>query len=793
MHITVRGTVQTGQESLDYAISDLVLLQSGSSASVFATSGPNGGVSSYQLSEAGTARFVGSALYNPGWASGISSDIALIDDGYGSAWLIFGQVSSTGLGSIPVGPNGTLGSFEELSGLSPGLDLPGALGAMDNTHVLVGTGMDGFASYTLTGNSLDLDFALTDNDAALISSVSTFASVTVNEHQILIVSSTSEDGITSYEITDSGPVLADVNGPDQGLGIMHPTAMETITFGNTHYLLVASAEGESGAISVFEIAADGTLTATDHVLDTRDTRFGGIQDIAVVTHGDFTYVLAGGGDDGVSLFQLLQNGRLQYLDSIADTLTTGLSEISALAATAIGNTLRLLVGSQSEGMLTDLAVDLSGEGIQHSATPFGGVLNGTGKDDTLIGAEGDDHLFGGNGADILFDGAGQDQLTGGDGADIFVFCDDGTDDTILDFDPTKDLLDLSGWPMFHDPDSLIISTTATGAIVTWRDETLTIVSTDHQSLSADEIPTAILQGIDRPLDLTNITVPDDGEYDLTGTDGDDTLRGGPEDEVIVPGLGDDTVWAGSGNDLVFGGAGSNEFHLEDGDDTYDDRGASDPADGDTIYGDNGNDQITTGKGSDTVFGGDDDDVIKTGQGNDAVIGNRGADWIDGGDGNDHLLGGAGRDYIYGGPGDDTLEGLRGRDHIFGGAGNDILNGGRGRDYMFGGPGNDILSGGNGNDRIRGNTGDDILRGNAGDDRLRGGWGADTFIFAQGDGDDTIYDFQPNRDTIELEGINAGAVSLATIHDGILLSWDDGSVLLLGISADQFSISEIHYI
>ncbi len=711
MHFTVRGTVQTGQESLDIAISDLALFQSGASVSVFATSGPTGGLSSYTLTETGLAAYSDSAVFNPSWASGIADSIALLDDGYGGARLVFGRISTTGLGSVSVGSNGAIGGFETLSGLPAGVDLPSQLAALGSDQIFIG-GSSGFSGYTLTGLTLAQDFTATDSADTLIASVSALALVEAGGSPILIAASGSEDGITSYQLTDTGPVLADVNGPDQGLGIMHPTAMATATIGSTPYLVVASAQDSSGALSVFEVGSDGSLTATDHVLDTRTTRFGGVQDVQLVTHGAFTYVVAGGGDDGVTLFQLLADGHLQLIDSIADDLTIGLSNVSAIAATAIGNTLRVLVASQSEGRLTDLAVDLSGEGVQHVAGPFGDTLNGTGLDDVLIGGEGNDQLFGGSGADILVDGAGQDALTGGAGADVFVLRADGVVDRVLDFDPTKDLFDLSAWPMFHDPDSLTIATTATGATIIWRDETLSITSLTHQPLSVSQVRNAVILGLDRPMDLSGLTFPDDGLYDLTGTSGDDVLRGGPAGETIAPGLGNDTVWAGAGDDIVFDGAGTNTIHLEDGNDVYSDRDASTAGDGDTIYGEAGRDRITTGIGADTVYGGADDDVILTGAGNDTVTGNRGADWIEGQTGNDTLRGGAGRDRIYGGDGNDFIDGERGRDRLFGNAGNDTLYGDRGRDYMFGGPGNDVLYGSNGNDRLRGNTGNDILRGQA---------------------------------------------------------------------------------
>ena len=73
----------------------------------------------------------------------------------------------------------------------------------------------------------------------------------------------------------------------------------------------------------------------------------------------------------------------------------------------------------------------------------------------------------------------------------------------------------------------------------------------------------------------------------------------------------------------------------------------------------------------------------------------------------------------------TVNGGNGDDILSGKAGNDILDGGDGRDYLCGGDGNDTVRGGTG-------THDD----------LRGDAGNDTYLFASGDGNTTVY----NNDT-----------------------------------------------
>lgn len=786
MQFSVWGTVRTGVDALDYAITDLEILRSGNTVTVFATSGPNGGLSSYRLNGGGLSTVADTEVFNPAWASGLSGEIALAEDGYGGARVFVGLTGATWLGSYAVALNGNIGAVQHITGLEPGLVRPDALSAMPGGELMIAGAGTGFACYSLAGTTLAQDFAVTDDDAALVGSVAALASLDVAGTQFIVAASDMENGVTAYAVSGGAPVMTAVHGPDQGLGIMQPTDIEAVEVMGTDYVVVSSVQGTYGALSVLRVGADGSLTATDHVLDTRDTRFGGVQDVDIVTADGVAYVLAGGGDDGVSLFVLLPGGQLQLIDTIVDGNTTGLSNVSALAAAVIGNRLRILVASQSEGRLTDLAVDLSNEGQQLLASQNGGALNGGGQNDILVGQGGNDRIDGGGGDDILVDGSGQDRLTGGSGRDTFILRADGADDTIIDFNPAFDRLDLSAWPMFHDPASLTIVSTASGAEITWRDEKL-VVRSPGGPLSPDALRACVIEGVNRPMDLSGIEFPDDAHSDITGTDGSDILRGGPGSQTIAPGRGNDTIWAGDGDDVILEAFGSNSIYLEGGDDIFRDFGTSTEIDGDVIDGGDGHDTIEAGRGEDRVAGGagndrifggagddvvdggtgadivyledgndrytDDqqvnaatendfvdggagDDTIRGGGGHDVLVGDIGRDILFGDDGNDRLFGGAEGDLLFGGNGNDRLAGDDGHDHLFGDAGNDRLSGHDGNDVLRGGSGNDRISGETGSDRLYGHQGNDVLIGNSGNDTLHGHGGNDRL--RGGDGGDRLY-------------------------------------------------------
>ena len=102
--------------------------------------------------------------------------------------------------------------------------------------------------------------------------------------------------------------------------------------------------------------------------------------------------------------------------------------------------------------------------------------------------------------------------------------------------------------------------------------------------------------------------------------------------------------------------------------------------------------------------------------------------------------------------------------------------------------------------VKGGRGDDMIRGEAGDDRLFGGRGADTFVFGnvqtEGRQHDTILDFTPGVDHLQLLGVSPRTVRLSDTehHDGVLVEYgamgDGGSsILLRGVHLDQMGPSD----
>jgi Ca2+-binding RTX toxin-like protein len=525
-------------------------------------------------------------------------------------------------------------------------------------------GEDGVGQLDFSNDGTLLGHSISSGTAgSYTTQITAMASGDVDGQTYLLSASGTDNGVTSWIVGDDGTLTVIENlGTDEGLWINAPTAMEIATVGDATYAILGAAG--SNNLSVLQIGDDGSLIIREHLLDTLDTRFGGVTAIEVVTHNGQTYVIAGGADDGLSIFVLLEGGQLVARAHIEDTTEMGLDNISAISMRGHGEGLDIYVASSSEPGITQLRFDTGTAGVTVTATLAGGILIGSAGNDILQGHDSDDLIDGGVGDDIFRDGSGTDTLTGGSGAVVFILGQDGVVDTITDFTIGEDTIDLSLWPMLRDISQLTISLRADGMEIRYGDEVLVVLSADSAPIDYRDLHTSDLIGGTRlpqniapgyPGPARPVTDPDPGDPSID--------QGGPND----PFAGAEVLAAGNINDLR---------------DALNNTPPTPPNSGvitgtDTLTGSAENDVIIAGSGDDDAHGGAGDDTLLGRGGNDHLDGGDGADILLGGDGHDTLLGGNGQDLLRGGAGDDQIAGGAGDDLLFGDAGADtfIFNGG----------------------------------------------------------------------------------------------------------------------
>ncbi len=354
-----------------------------------------------------------------------------------------------------------------------------------------------------------------------------------------------------------------------------------------------------------------------------------------------------------------------------------------------------------------------------TGTDSSDTIDALGGNDAVDGLGGDDIIIGGSGDDTISGGAGSDKITGGSGNDLItggIVGDHGFD--VLDGGDGDDTLVLTAPGVAHGGDGF-----------------------DVLRFYADGNNAAVI-GISSIADA----------HAFVGTDG--TIVDGVEELVFQGGSGNDWVRGGDNPDTLYVNGGSNVVDAQGGDDSIAVRAEAT----NTILG---------GSGYDTLYLEHDatDRYVFAASGNLATDSFH-SQFVDiesfhifGGDGVEIVSLGKGDDTFSGGGGDDLARGGNGADLLSGGTGNDTLFGNNGDDKLYGGAGNDVIFGGAGNDILRGDAGDDALDGGAGSDRYNGGAGADRFFIS---GNDMVGDFHTGEDRLEFQasdfGLNIGALS-----------------------------------
>ncbi|SFR56010.1 type I secretion C-terminal target domain (VC_A0849 subclass) [Yoonia tamlensis] len=687
--ITLVTYLSNGAELAYSHITDLSLMTVDGVQMLYSTTQYDGVLNGWDISAA-TPQQIDSLLLNGGTIAGSTATLTTIQTSTGVT-ILSGGGDSGALQTVAIGSDGTFGSATPLGVALAGFQNYCTVTLGSGAQVVYGglAGGQGIGQITFDATgSLTGSTTLTGPAGSFINQISATASVVVGGQTILITASGIDNGISSWLVDAAGALTLGQNlGAAENLWVSAPSVMASATVGGTQYVLLGAAG--SGSITVMEIDASGQIIIRDHVLDTLDTRFDEITALEIITHQGQTYVVAGGGDDGITVFTLLEGGQLITRAHIADTTAMGLDNVSAIALTGNGDGLDIYVASSSEIGLTKLRFDTGTAGITTTATLAGGVLAGTAGADILQGHDGADVLQAGAGDDILRDGAGSDLMTGGAGADVFILSSDGVADTITDFTLGEDIIDLSNWSMLRDISQLIMTILTNGVEVRYGNEVLTIYSADGNPIDYRSFTNGDLIGLTRIPQSSSpgypgpaTPPPDPNPQNPPATDT-DPLN-------ILTGAGQ---IAGGNIDVLRGLLDGNPVPA--------------PTDGTAA-----------------------DDIIM------------------GTDGNDVITGGDGRDVIMAGAGDDTLSGGAGDDTLMGRAGNDVLHGGTGADMLLGGAGNDEIYGGSGQDLLRGGEGNDTISGGAGDDILYGDAGADEFIFDGGT--DTIADFSQGEDHITLD-------------------------------------------
>ena len=480
------STLIGGDMTHVYGVYDLEILWIGGTPYLYSGAFSDGGLHAFRLAEAKAAVLTGSANYSGGSGSLGLTDLEPVRMAGVDYLLVSGRYDNKpGFRAMD--------AAGQLTTLRTPATSTGDLEAMSQTLVIEQNGVQyivaakwdapGLQVFVLGDGFTFTQVATVADDAkSTLGFVSALEAVTIGGNTYVLAASGTENGVTSYAFTAGQMALVDLCGMYDGLGIAGTSTLRPVMVDGVQYVVAGGAD--NGSLSVIEVAANGILTCRDQMYDTLATRFAGVTALAGFDYGGRHFILAGGSDDGISLFELAPGGRLFHSQSLAQQTGWTLDGIAAIAATVIGTQAQIFVTSEGHGGISQFSLALSGLGSVFLGGAAGDLLTGTARADHIDGRGGNDTLSGGGGDDRLLDGAGSDRLTGGAGADVFVFDRDGATDQIMDFQKGLDRIDLSGLGMIYDHHDLTIVATGDGASISFEGEVLLVHSYDLSPMTA---------------------------------------------------------------------------------------------------------------------------------------------------------------------------------------------------------------------------------------------------------------------------------------------------------------------
>ena len=108
------------------------------------------------------------------------------------------------------------------------------------------------------------------------------------------------------------------------------------------------------------MANGGTLTNVDNITDDATLKLDGASDVTTAVVSGVTYLLAGNLDDGVSVFSVAANGTLTNVDNVGNNAALELDGASALTTAVISGETYLFVAGQTDDGFSAFRVAANG-------------------------------------------------------------------------------------------------------------------------------------------------------------------------------------------------------------------------------------------------------------------------------------------------------------------------------------------------------------------------------------------------------------------------------------------------
>ncbi|WP_114008007.1 beta strand repeat-containing protein [Cohaesibacter intestini] len=249
--------------------------------------------------------------------------------------------------------------------------------------------------------------------------------VTIGTTSYLYVTGLDDSAVTAFKLNANGTLThIETVFDTSSINLSRPGDIVTATIAGSNYLFVSGYYDDG--ISVFEVANDGSLTNVFNLQDTAALGLGGAWGLSTFTIGTKTYLgVSGIDDDAISYFEVGADGSLSEQDTVFDDATMELDGSVFHSVVEMGGRTYLINSGSNDSGVSVFELNVSADPINGTAyddvlvgTELSDTINGHEGNDILIGMEHGDKLFGGTGNDVLQGGGGNDSLVGGEGNDV---------------------------------------------------------------------------------------------------------------------------------------------------------------------------------------------------------------------------------------------------------------------------------------------------------------------------------------------------------------------------------------
>ncbi|MCH9665633.1 MAG: beta-propeller fold lactonase family protein [Gammaproteobacteria bacterium] len=193
-------------------------------------------------------------------------------------------------------------------------------------------------------------FNLASNNSLMLEGAYSVAVAAVNGSSYLFVASDVGDSVSVFSVAADGDLANVANVVDNSnYELDGARSLAVAAVNGSSYLFVAGFM--DNGVSVFRVAADGSLANVDNVDDTGnpDYELGGAFSVAVSEVEDSSYLfVAGYNDDGVSVFRIAADGSLTNVDNVADNDILHLNAAISVTVAEVGDSSYMFVASQMD-------------------------------------------------------------------------------------------------------------------------------------------------------------------------------------------------------------------------------------------------------------------------------------------------------------------------------------------------------------------------------------------------------------------------------------------------------------